>query len=640
MLAECVEVKKSVSKHDTNAIKINPQKHGFWLLILFLCSKHNIAWSSSPSVRQFENGSLKMAVGITYTWNGPASGGNFSTGPWSPAGGPQNGGDTALFTTSVSVSVTGAENFGTIQVGSSASSNATVTLTGTSAGTFSLHNITVEPGSTLDLKTQATVSTALNGGGTINVDGVTLGGASSTIADSTKFIISNGGTLNILNPQAAGGIAFGAGTGNILEVPHDIAGGPDINTAITGAAVGDKIVLASGSDTIQSITHVSGNVYKIVLNSGYNNLNFNNVTLAPGVTATISGGVLTFVSGTPCFLEGTLIATPSGDVAVESIKIGDLVTVLVAGQPVAKPVTWVGHRSVKPGELLPDEAHPVRIKAGAFADNIPARDLLVTAEHCILADGGLIPARLLVNGRSVITDTGISSFTYYHVELEQHGILLAEGLATESYLNTGNRSAFANADIVAMRPRLTGSAGWENAAAPLTVAPEQVRPVWAMLNARAEGLGLPLVTAPAALTQDPDLRIVTGTGAELLPVRQYDDKYVFVVPAGETALTLVSRTARPSEMVGPFIDDRRSLGVLVGEVSLHEGRRKTTMRGHLTAETLSGWYALESGSYRWTDGKASLPVNLSKLRGPAAILEIQVVQAGPYRLAEPAAAAA
>jgi hypothetical protein len=498
----------------------------------------------------------------------------------------------------------------------------------------------VEPGSTLDIQTNSNISTTLGGGGTINVDNSTMDAHRTGITNSTKFIISNGGTLYVQDPTDAGGIAFGAGTGNTLEVPFNPSGGATISTPITGAAIGDKIILASGTDTISSITHVSGNIYSIALFNGYNNITFSNVTLAPGVTATMSGGTLNFVAGTPCFLEGTLIATPAGEVAVETIKVGDLVTVLVAGKPVSKPVTWVGHRAVKPGELMPDEAHPIRIKTSAFAENVPARDLLVTSEHCILAEGGLIPARLLVNGRSIIIDTGISSFTYYHVELEEHGILLAEGLATESYLDTGNRSAFANAEVTALRPRLSGNGGWEHAAAPLTVAPEQVRPVWAMLNARAEGLGLPRVTAPAALTQDPDLRIVTGNGAELLPIRQYDDKYVFVVPAGETGLTLHSRTARPSETVGPFMDDRRALGVLVGAISLHEGRRKTTLRTHLTAQALPGWYGLERASHRWTDGQASLPVDMTKLRGPAAILEIQVVQAGPYRLAEPAAVAA
>ena len=35
--------------------------------------------------------------------------------------------------------------------------------------------------------------------------------------------------------------------------------------------------------------------------------------------------------------------------------------------------------------------------------------------------------------------------TYYHVELSTHDVILAEGLATESYLDTGNRAAFESA---------------------------------------------------------------------------------------------------------------------------------------------------------------------------------------------------
>jgi hypothetical protein len=108
---------------------------------------------------------------------------------------------------------------------------------------------------------------------------------------------------------------------------------------------------------------------------------------------------------------------------------------------------------------------------------------------------------------------------------------------------------------------------------------------------------------------------------------------MFLVPAGATGLTIASRTARPSETVGPFIDDRRELGVLVGEIALYDGRKKTAVDSHLITGDLDGWHGVESKAQRWTNGSAKLPLDLTKLRGQAAILEIQIVNAGPYPVA-------
>jgi hypothetical protein len=333
----------------------------------------------------------------------------------------------------------------------------------------------------------------------------------------------------------------------------------------------------------------------------------------------------------PCFLAGSNIRTPAGDVVVESLQAGDMVITLEAGVEVARPVVWVGHRSVKPGDITGDDAHPVRIIAGAFADGIPARDLLVTAEHCIFAGGGLIPARMLVNGGSIISDTGIASFTYYHVELETHGILLAEGLATESYLDTGNRGNFANAEITALRPNLAtnpADKAWHNAAAPLLVERESVEPVWQALSDRAASLGILAGRAPR-LSTDPDLHLITENGGVIRPLQMRDGRAVFMVPPGSGALSLVSHTARPCDTLAPFIDDRRALGVLVGEISLHTGRRTDAVKAHLVVDQLPGWFGWEAADRRWTDGNASLPVTFNGQTRPA-ILEIEILGAGPY----------
>jgi hypothetical protein len=242
---------------------------------------------------------------------------------------------------------------------------------------------------------------------------------------------------------------------------------------------------------------------------------------------------------------------------------------------------------------------------------------------------------MLVNGRSIFIDKTITNYTYYHVELARHGILLAEGLRAESYLDTGNRGNFANAELVALTPEFGSHAdhkSWDDAAAPLTVAAAVVEPVWRTLNARAQGLGMPRVMPAPVLTDDPDLHLVIAGGATIRPLRRNGDRYFFVVQPGDAELRLVSRTARPSETVGPYIDDRRALGVLVAEMTLHDGRERINLDGHLVCNDLPGWFGLESQAHRWTNGNAKLPVAPGTLRAPSAVLDIRILQAGPYRL--------
>ena len=128
-----------------------------------------------------------------------------------------------------------------------------------------------------------------------------------------------------------------------------------------------------------------------------------------------------------------------------TIRIGDRV---VTHAGTSRPVLWIGQRQLDlTRHPTPDSVRPIRIRADAFADGVPRRDLLVSPDHAVLRDGMLIPARLLLNGASIVRATGQRAITYYHIELETHDILLAENLPAESYLDTGNRGMFANADV-------------------------------------------------------------------------------------------------------------------------------------------------------------------------------------------------
>ncbi len=144
----------------------------------------------------------------------------------------------------------------------------------------------------------------------------------------------------------------------------------------------------------------------------------------------------------PCFCRGTLIRTPRGEVPVERLRVGDEVTTL-SGQ--ARPLTWVGRGRSLVTAANPN-ARPIIVRAGALADGVPVRDLYLTRGHSLLLDGVLIPVEYLVNDRSVLWDAQARVVEFFHLELEHHDILLADGAEAESYREDGNRHLFHNTD--------------------------------------------------------------------------------------------------------------------------------------------------------------------------------------------------
>lgn len=153
-----------------------------------------------------------------------------------------------------------------------------------------------------------------------------------------------------------------------------------------------------------------------------------------------------------CFAAGTRILTDRGEVAVESLRAGDLVATLGRGGALFAPVLFLGRRRIRlAGHAQAAALAPIRIRAGALAENTPHRDLLVSPDHCLFLDGALVPARLLVNGTSIVVEKGLAEVTYYHIEVPSHDVVLAEGAAAESWLDCGNRAWFANAPGARLR---------------------------------------------------------------------------------------------------------------------------------------------------------------------------------------------
>lgn len=152
-------------------------------------------------------------------------------------------------------------------------------------------------------------------------------------------------------------------------------------------------------------------------------------------TASETGGVI-------CFTPGTQIATPTGPRPIEDLCEGDKVQTRDSG---AQDIAWIGRRRMTGARLfVMPELRPVRIQAGALGIDRPESELLVSPEHRMLVRGPaaralfntsevLVPARELINGRTVTVDLNLRWVDYIHLLLPSHQIIWANGVETESF---------------------------------------------------------------------------------------------------------------------------------------------------------------------------------------------------------------
>jgi hypothetical protein len=200
-------------------------------------------------------------------------------------------------------------------------------------------------------------------------------------------------------------------------------------------------------------TTVNGELYIAVKTSTITHLfgPAQDASLFPASLSSLTFDTSTF---TVCFLAGTQIATPAGELPVESLAVGDLV--LTADGRTA-PVKWVGVQTVVTLFADPLRSFPIRITAGALGENLPVRDLLVSPDHAPFIDGVLVQAGALVNGTSIVRETAMPErFTYFHVELDDHALILAEGVPAETFVDNVTRRRF---DNFAEYARLYGDTG-------------------------------------------------------------------------------------------------------------------------------------------------------------------------------------
>jgi hypothetical protein len=131
-----------------------------------------------------------------------------------------------------------------------------------------------------------------------------------------------------------------------------------------------------------------------------------------------------------CFCAGARILTARGEAPIERLRQGEWIAT-ASGR--LAPARFIGRSRAR--------QMPVRISAHALGDGRPHRTLYLSADHAVAIDGVLVPVRHLINGATV-SFAPAGPTTYLHVELDCHEVILADGLSVESYLDTGNRSAF------------------------------------------------------------------------------------------------------------------------------------------------------------------------------------------------------
>jgi T5SS/PEP-CTERM-associated repeat protein len=529
-------------------------------------------------------------------------------------------------------------SLGTFLVNDGIASASAITLSGgtvvvSNAGTVTTQTLTMA-GGTIDVS---------NGG--VLVDGPTLiAGTAGTVFVEAGANVNALGTI-IGHIQLSGELLATGSAPSLLKIKGDIAGGGILAPLMTleiygaigagvdiafspsvGAEVGDLVLDAptgnQGTITgfgIGNTIDVQGSLYTdAVFTQGTSQtagtLTLSGIGFAP-LTLAVEGnyGADSFVATpgtsdtivTLCFAAGTHVATPQGEVPIERLAVGDKALTLSGA---ARSIVWVGAGQVLATRGRRTAATPVIVRRGALADNVPCRDLRITKGHSLFIDGVLIPVEELINHRSIFWDDRAQELTIYHVELETHDVLVANGAPAESYRDDGNRWLFQNANPdLALPPQAP--------CAPVLTGGPVVDGIWRRLLDRAgPRRGVPL-------TDDPDLHLWVD-GKRIDPLERTAERCAFRLPPRPRSVRIRSRSTVPQEL-GVARDDR-CLGVSVRRIVLAQARRQQALDAEAAALT-EGWHRFEpENALRWTDGDAALPVSIFAGMTGAGMLIVQM----------------
>lgn len=324
---------------------------------------------------------------------------------------------------------------------------------GEGAGT-AMDNV-VESGGGLSVDGFA-IECTVDAGGTMTVQN--YGSSSGDSVYGTERVFDYAQATN--ETVYAGGTIIGSGEGGVGS--PTIAGGTVIMEA--GSFIGDVTFAGSGGSLEVDASDVhdleifgfgSGDVIAVT--------DLSNASLVVSGDQVDYGGVMFDIPGASgddlvigavnglvgieslCFLAGTAIMTPIGSRAIETLHAGDLV---LTADGHALPVRWLGRQTIATRFADTLRTAPIRVRRDALGDGLPVRDLFVSPDHAMMVDSVFVQAGALVNGVSITREDRDlpESFVYYHVELADHSLILAEGVPAETFIDNVDRLAFDNWD--------------------------------------------------------------------------------------------------------------------------------------------------------------------------------------------------
>ena len=376
----------------------------------------------------------------------------------------------------------------------------------------------------------------LASGGILLLDGdVTMSGGSLAVSASSQ--------LDLVHGVSGGSIVFDGVNGEL--VINDVAVD---STAVAGMVAGDVVDLVGVAPGL--VTYSAGLISVTdTLGDALGGFGLGTGLGQPAVEIISdgSGGALITLGGEmPCFARGTRLLTPNGYVPVEAFKPGDPI-ITHAGE--RRAVRWIGRRTVDAGLKERAGLRPVLVMPGAMGPGQPGRPVRLSPSHAVFVDGVLVPVTHLVNGATIVTEVKRGPVIYYHVELDRHDVVVADGLPVETYLDTGNRGELYRE--VGRR----GSA--RQACAELVTRGAQLAKIRRRLHEIA-------IRAGFTLRQEPALRGMVGDVQVAAKMSGQAGERVarFTVGRDAACMTLMARCAAPAD-TDPDTDDRRQLGICV-----------------------------------------------------------------------------
>ena len=260
-------------------------------------------------------------------------------------------------------------------------------------------------------------NTLVNISGTI--DGVAVSGLYQFKIVVAGDFFTSGADFNKLpdDPNNPGQKLFGGSRVYVIEITDNFntTSGPD-----------DPILNSGNPLRLYFLPFENATPQQMALFPGSKKIALNNFTSTPPPT---------------CFAAGTIVETSKGGRAVETLEIGDAVR-LSDGSFAA--VVWISSSLHVWNYDAQHSAKPVEFRVGSLRESVPSKTLVVSPQHHILLSGPIVrqmfgedevlaPAKGLTGLPGVRVMQGKKSVEYYHVMLERHEIIMAHGVATESF---------------------------------------------------------------------------------------------------------------------------------------------------------------------------------------------------------------